>query len=145
MSDSPPRTRRDAVPALQALARTDTLQRARQFDLLDRQLRAQLDSTLAAHVRLANVDGSRLVFLVDGPIWHARLRLLGPDLLQHARNAGLDVASVVVKIARAPLFVEHPALHASAPFQPRMSSATAQALQSALASLRDAPTVEDDD
>ena len=66
-------------------------------------LRGCLPQPLAAHARLANVDRGRLVFLVDAPVWHARLRLLTDRLCEEARALGLDVSTVVVKTARGPL------------------------------------------
>lgn len=141
MSGSPPSRPRDPVQALQALNGygSQTLRRAQWLDVLDRQLRVHLDPTLAAHARLANVDGTRLVFLVDGPVWHARLRLLSPDLLASARSLGLSVDAVIVKTARHPLSADHPAARRTARFMPDMSPATAAALQAALASLRATP------
>lgn len=140
MSGSPPSRPRLPVPALQALigSGSDTVRRAQWLDVLDRQLRVHLDPALAAHARLANVDGTRLVFLVDGPVWHARLRLLSPELLASARSLGLAVEAVTVKTAHQPLFVEHAANRTHAQVVPRMSPATAEALQAALDSLRPA-------
>lgn len=145
MSGSPPSRPRDPVPALQALNGngSQTLRRAQWLDVLDRQLRVHLDPMLAAHARLANVDGTRLVFLVDGPVWHARLRLLSPDLLASARSLGLSVDAVTVKTARHPLFADQPAAREGARCVPTMSPSTAEALQAALASLR--PAISPDD
>lgn len=147
MSGSPPSRPRHPVSALQALDGngSQTLRRAQWLDVLDRQLRVHLDPMLAAHARLANVDGTRLVFLVDGPVWHARLRLLSPDLLASARSLGLSVDAIVVKTARHPLFADHPATRKAAGAMPSMSPATAAALQAALDSLRPAaPSVDPD-
>lgn len=79
------------------------LRRALWLDAMDLKLRGCLPQPLAAHARLANVDRGRLVFLVDAPVWHARLRLLTDRLCQEARALGLDVSTVVVKTARGPL------------------------------------------
>lgn len=79
------------------------LRRALWLDAVDLKLRGCLPHPLAAHARLANVDRGRLVFLVDAPVWHARLRLLTDRLCEDARALGLDVSTVVVKTARGPL------------------------------------------
>jgi hypothetical protein len=90
-----------------------------------------LPPSLAAHARVANVDGAKLVFLVDSPVWRARLRLAVPALLTSARSIGLEITEVVIKTATAPL---HPAPVATKAAVP-MSAAAREALQAALASL----------
>jgi Dna[CI] antecedent, DciA len=79
------------------------LRRALWLDAVDLKLRGCLPEALAAHARLANVDRGRLVYLVDAPVWHARLRLLADRLCDEARALGLDVTTIVVKTARDPL------------------------------------------
>src|SRR5690606_41847395 len=64
---------------------------------LDRTLRPHLPPSLSAHARLANVDGARLVYLVDSPLWNASLRLAAPALLDAARSHGLKVRELRVK------------------------------------------------
>ncbi|WP_024889448.1 DUF721 domain-containing protein [Luteimonas huabeiensis] len=99
----PPGSRpRPAQPALDALldgAAGDPIRRALWLDGLDRQLRPLLPPALAAHARLGNVDGRRLVLLVEAPVWHARVRLAGPEILEAARSIGLDVAELTVRTA----------------------------------------------
>ena len=73
------------------------VRRALWLDAMDHLLRPHLSPSLAAHARLANVDGQRLVYLVDSPVWHARLRLSGADLLAAARSLGLPVTDFVVR------------------------------------------------
>src|SRR3546814_3077881 len=70
------------------------------LDELDRRLSPFLPPSLAAHARLANVDGDRLVYLVDSPVWHARLRLASNELIDAARSLGLDVTRFVVRTTR---------------------------------------------
>jgi hypothetical protein len=105
------------------------------LDGLDRQLRPLLPPTLAPHARLANFERGRLVFVVDAPVWRAKLRLMAPELLDAARSIGLEATELVVKATLSP-----PAGTASPPPATRKSkpiSATAQkALQAALASLQ---------
>lgn len=129
-----------AVAALDALATAgregDPLRRAVWLDALDQRLRPYLPPPLTAHARLANVDGARLVYLVDHPVWHARMRLAGPELLDMARSLGLAVSDFVVKTAK------HPLVSADARRTERkpipLSPQTAQALEAALASLQEA-------
>ena len=126
---SGPPAPRAALDALLAGADADPLRRALWLDALDQRLRPLLPPALAAHARLANVDGARLVFLVDAPVWHARLRLASAQLVDAARSVGLDVGEVVVKVATAPLRTDAPAQAAPMP----MSAAARDALQAALA------------
>lgn len=79
------------------------VRRATGLARLDEQLRPLLPSQLAAHARLANVDGETLVFITDSPVWKSRMRLSEADLLAAAQKLGLRVNRVVVKIATAPL------------------------------------------
>ena len=137
-SSRPPR---DALEALFAGASADPLRRALWLDTLEQRLRPHLPPAIAPHVRLANVDGGKLVFLVDSPVWRARLRLASAELLDAARSVGLQCDTVVVKTTTQPLSADPPA-----PRPPRpMSPAARQALDAALASRGDTPTKEGKD
>ncbi len=110
MSDfrSKPKPSRIGAPtaALDALLEgtsADPIRRAIWLDSLDRRLVPLLPPALAPHARLANVDRDRLVFLVDSPIWHAKLRLSADVLLDAARSIGLDVNDIVVRVSTTPL------------------------------------------
>ncbi|GAB3729459.1 DUF721 domain-containing protein [Luteimonas pelagia] len=127
------------TPALEALladASGDPIRRALMLDALDRRLRPCLPPVLAAHARLANVSGHKLVFLVESPVWNAKLRLAEPELLDAARSVGLDVDAVVVRTATAPFHQPRPAERPAVP----MSQASRDALRAALASLEAAPS-----
>lgn len=124
---------RAVLDALLAGKAGDPVRRALWLDALDHLLRPHLPPSLAAHARLANVDGTRLVFLVDSPVWHARLRLAAPALLDAARSVGLEVGEVAVRTTTRPW---------TAPARPRpnavpMSAAASEGLRAALASLRE--------
>lgn len=110
------------------------LRRALWLDALDRQLRPHLPPSLAAHCRLANVKDEQLVFLVDSPVWHAKLRLAEQQLIDAARSVGLKVTRVTPKTATA-------SLHSPMPKNPGqskpVSAATHKGLREALASLQD--------
>lgn len=137
MSDSrskPPRSSgplRAALDALLSEPAGDPVRRALWLDDLDRRLRPCLPEDLATHARLANFDRGRLVFVVDAPAWRARLRLAAPELLQAAQSIGLAASDVVIRTS--------PGTPADRPVKtPRpMSAASQQALQAALASLRE--------
>lgn len=121
----------EALDALLRGAAGDPVRRALWLDALDQRLRVHLPPPLDAHARLANVDGDRLVFLVDAPVWHARLRMAGPGLLDAARSLGLQVATLAIR-------VEAPAVDTAGGAGPRarpMSEASRRALQAALDSL----------
>jgi len=93
-------------PALDALLGEDALapviRRARWLDTLDRHLRMHLPAPLDQHARLGNVEAETLVYLVDSPIWHARLRLSSEDVLSAARGIGLEVNTLRIRTARQP-------------------------------------------
>jgi hypothetical protein len=135
-----PSAPRPALDALLADASGDPIRRALMLDALDRRLRPCLPPVLATHARLANVSGHKLVFLVDSPVWHAKLRLAEPEILDAARSVGLDVDAVVVRTATAPFHQPRPAERPAAP----MSQASRDALRAALASLEAAPSGPDD-
>jgi hypothetical protein len=102
------------------------------LDELDRRLSPLLPPSLAAHVRLANVDGDRLVYLVDSPVWHARLRLASNELIDAARSLGLNVTRFVVRTTR-----QLPGAQAQPePAIPPVSATARAAVRDALASLR---------
>ncbi|MGY0613182.1 MULTISPECIES: DciA family protein [unclassified Luteimonas] len=110
------------------------IQRAMWLDALDRTLRPHLPPSLSAHARLANVDGARLVYLVDSPLWNASLRLAAPALLDAARSHGLKVRELRVKTTTQPLF---PPARVEAAVRP-LSASAPEGLRAALASLREA-------
>jgi hypothetical protein len=86
---------------LEALADTrlaPLVQRAMMLGELDTKMRQSLSPTLAAHCRLANVTDRQLVFLVDAPVWKAKLRLEGPLLQELAAAAGFAARTLVVKV-----------------------------------------------
>lgn len=132
MSDSrsrPPGTPLAALDALLADAAGDPIRRAMWLDAMDRRLRPCLPPSLATHARLANLSGHKLVFVVDSPVWHAKLRLAEPELLAAARSLGLDVDSLLVRTATASMQPPRPAERAAKP----MSQAARDALRAALA------------
>lgn len=124
-----------ALDAALGGASADPIRRAIWLDSLDRRLVPLLPPALATHARLANVDGHRLVFLVDSPIWHARLRLSADALLDAARSIGLDVSDIVVRTSTRPLRPTAPADRPSA-LGGAPSDAARHALQAVLDSLR---------
>lgn len=132
-----PSSFKPAIEAAMAEKAGDPLRRALWLDALDRQLRPHLPSHLASRCRLANVKDEQLVFLVDSPVWHARLRLAEHQLIDAARSIGLKVTRVTIKTAtpspRSPTQQDQRS-------QP-ISAATQKGLRDALASLQDvAPT-----
>lgn len=139
MSDSKPRspkghpsTPKAALDALLSEPAGGPVRRALWLDELDQRFRPLLPPSLAAHARLANYERGRLVFVVDAPVWRAKLRLAAPELLDAARSIGLDAAELIVKTTT-------PATASpQSDRQAKPISATAlQALQAALASLKE--------
>lgn len=123
---------RAALDALLAGTAADPIRRALWLDALDQRLRPHLPPSLAAHTQLANVNGTTLVFLVDSPVWRARLRLASADLLEAARSVGMNASNIVIKTTTQPV---RPDASERAPLP--MSNATRDALEAALASLED--------
>ena len=146
--DKPARPGRTAGPqaaldALLADTAFDPLRRALWLDALDQRLRPALPPSLAAHARLANLDGGRLVYVVDAPVWRARLRLAGPDILDAARSLGLGVSELVVKATSRPLHPSDDPQQQGTRKATPMSAAARDALQAALASLKKDPDIRD--
>lgn len=131
-SSRPAASPKAALDALLSGTAGDPLRRALWLDELDRRLRPHFPSSLGAHARVANVDGTTLVFLVDSAIWHARMKLAAGALLDVARSFGLDVTRVAVKTARPQA---RPAPNAGLAVKP-MSAKSRDALRDALASLQ---------
>lgn len=129
------------MDALLADAAGHPVRRALWLDAMDHLLRPHLAPSLAAHARLANVDGARLVFVVDSPVWHARMRLAAPALVDAARSIGLDVSELVVRTTTRPM---HPPARAPRAAIP-MSATASEALRAALASLREPEGKGEDD
>ncbi|AAF83614.1 hypothetical protein B398_10770 [Xylella fastidiosa 32] len=46
---------------------------------------------------MANVNGKKLVFLVESPAWHTKLRLSESQLLDAAKSIGLMATQVSIK------------------------------------------------
>ena len=130
---SSPSGPRGALQALLTEASGDTLRRAQWLDSVDQLLRPHLPPGLAAHARLANVRGDKLVFVVDAPVWHARLRLATQELVDAARSVGLDVAGLSVKTTLQPLRPLPPAARTAIS---NVSAASQSQLEAALALLR---------
>jgi hypothetical protein len=108
------------------------LRRALWLEALDRQIRPFLPAGLAAHARLANLDNGRLVYLVDAPVWHARLRLAATEVLDAARSIGLDVTELVVKTAASPSPLRPTDTATTMPSMKPLSAAAQDALRAAL-------------
>lgn len=107
------------------------------LDELDQRLRPLLPPSLAAHARLANYERGRLVFVVDAPVWRAKVRLAAPELLDAARSIGLDAAELIVKTTT-PTTASPQSDRKAKP----ISATALQALQAALASLKEPDSSE---
>ncbi len=127
-----PSTPTAALDALLAVPAGDTIRRALWLDELDRRLRPLLPFPLDAHARLANYEPGRLVYLVDSPVWRAKLRLLAPELLVGARSLGLDAAELIIKTSLPSRVPAPPAPGKTV----TMSATSKKALEAALASLK---------
>jgi len=115
------------------------LQRALWLETLDRQLRSCLPPALAPHARLANVERGRLVYLVDAPVWHTRLRLAATDILHIAQSLGLEATDLVVRTAKGPLFARPQDSDSPTTKTPPLSAAARDAFAAALSVQGDPP------
>ncbi len=131
-----PSTPQQAAEALLSDRAGDPVRRALWLDALDRQLRPLLPPQLSSRCRLANVRGEQLVFLVESPVWHAKVRLAEAQILTAARSIGLKATQVTVKTATTPL---HSPMQQNRDRSLPVSDATRQGLRDALASLQDIP------
>ncbi len=95
-------------------------------------------------MRLANIDRGRLVYLVDAPVWHARMRLAAADILDAARSFGLEATDLVVKTASGPQAIrpQHAAIPTAVSVPP-LSAAARDAIATALALRDDVPPGKD--
>ena len=132
--DDRPSVPQPALDALLAGPAGDPLRRALWLDALDLRLHPCLPPELAAHARLANVERGKLVYVVDSPVWRARLRLAATEILDAARSLGLDVTDLVAKTTASPLVAKPPQVERTV--KP-MSAASRDALRAALDSLKD--------
>jgi len=100
--------------------------RARELDALDRALRGALPPQLADRCRLANVDGSRLVFLANSPAVAARLRQLQDEMFRRAaESTGQRYDKFTVKVAAVP------AVPPATPLEPLSPAASAHIAEAA--------------
>ncbi len=129
---------RAALDALLAGSAGGTLRRALWLDAVNQLLRPHLPAGLAAHARLANIRKDRLVFVVDAPVWHAKVRLAAPALIDAARSVGLEVTGLSVKTTADPLRPSLP----DAGHRTAMSATARSELAAALALLRPDPEEE---
>lgn len=133
--DDRPSAPQEALDALLAGPSGDPLRRALWLDAMDLRLRNCLPPELAAHARLANIDRSgKLVFVVDAPVWRAKLRLAAAEVLDAARSIGLGATDLIVKTTITPLIDKPTRVERTA--KP-MSAASRDALRAALDSLQD--------
>jgi len=75
------------------------VERAAETDLLTRRVQAILPPDIAAHVCGANLRDERLVVIVDGAVWAARVRFETPELrtgLRHSHD--VEIVGVTVKV-----------------------------------------------
>lgn len=117
--------RRDALHAPRPIAdivsssdAAGLMTRAGKLADLGARLNRVLPSALAAQVQLANLRERKLVFIAASPVWATRLHYAQTSVLEAAKQLGLDVRGVVVKVATMPA-----AVPAKAPAQPLSETA----------------------
>jgi len=118
---------------------SNLLRRALWLDTLGQQLHRQLPPIMADHCQLANVDGQCLVFLVDSPLWHAKLRLAGRQIIATAQKMGLHVNQVSIKTTKTALPFSPPS-NRSRSTTGLASETTQEGLRQALACFTDKPS-----
>ena len=79
----------------------DLIRRARKMGELTGVLQRALPAEMAASLVAASLrDGGELVVLAASPAWAAKLRFEADLLLAAARDAGVDAASIRVRVNR---------------------------------------------
>ena len=77
----------------------DLTKRAASTDTLARQIKSILPEDLANHVVGANIRGNRVIVIVDGPAWAARIRFEAAMVCRVLREQHeLDVTSMRVRV-----------------------------------------------
>ena len=121
-------------PALEAAGEAGLgrlIERAQWLAALDERLRRCLPDLLLPHCRLGNVGAGKLVYLVDAPVWGAKLRQHADALLDAAAAAGLQAGAFIVKVV--PPLPSRPDIAAPKP----LSSVTRDALRKTAESVAD--------
>lgn len=107
------------------------IERAKWLAALDERLRRCLPDSLQPHCRLGNVGAGKLIYLVDAPVWSAKLRQHADALLDAAIAAGLQVGALTLKVV--PPLQSGSDLEAPKP----LSQATRDALRATAESMAD--------
>jgi hypothetical protein len=121
-------------PALKAAGEAKLghlIERAQWLEALDQRLRRYLPAALQTHCHLGNVDAGKLVFVVDAPVWNAKLRQHAGILLDAAIAAGLQAHTLTIRVVAPP-----PASPGRAAPKP-LSQATRDALRATAQSVAD--------
>ncbi len=87
-----------ACTAVKSGVLASILERAQWLAAIDASLRRCLPSGLADHCQLANIDGRKLVMLVNSPVWKSKLRIESERLLATAAALGLNADELVIKV-----------------------------------------------
>lgn len=124
-------TLRPALDAAGDAGLGQLIKRAQWLATLDQRLRRCLPDSLLPHCRLGNVGAGKLVYLVDAPLWGAKLRQHADALLDAAIADGLQVGALTVKVV--PSQASEPDRLASKP----ISQATRDALRMTAESVAD--------
>jgi len=135
-SQPPRRSTRGLTSIAQVASVASLAHKARDLDVLDRQLRATFPAPMRDHIRFADLRDGRLVFLAPSSAWASRVRLYQTQILEAARALGAQAHSVAVKVA--PLPVEEPAPEPNKP----LPAEVARHLRAAAATLSD-PVLRD--
>ena len=84
------------------------------------------------------LDGDSLTLVVESSVWSARLRMALPELLEHLRQADIEVERCRVRVAPSPT----PQRASSKAPQRRLSRASADHLLAAAESIEDTKLAE---
>ena len=87
----------NALDAALNTGMSQPLHRAMWLEQHDRALSAHIPVPLAQHCQLANIRDNQLIYLVDSPLWHSKLRLQQQTLLTRARQQGLTVSRLTIR------------------------------------------------
>lgn len=73
------------------------LHRAQVLEKIESVLMPLFPPAVAANLRICNYEDGVLVVLVASPVWKAKMRMIKPDLIRKADQAGIIVRDIEVR------------------------------------------------
>lgn len=93
-------TRHSSVSLKDSLAASPlagVLKRAQMLEQLEVALLPLFPPPVPKHIRICNYEQGVLVLLVASPVWKAKMRMIKPDLIKKAEQAGIFITDIEVR------------------------------------------------